>query len=169
MADHVVFLVGASGAGKTTVAECLRDDPTFEGVCYFFDSVGVPTAEEFAAMEDEGRSWQVETTHAWIERLAGTPGKLAILEGQTTPACVEEKARGTLASWQTILLDCTPGVRLERLTARGRPKLANHQMDCWAAYLAGQADALHLPKIDTSEMTVEEVALEVRRLVGGPT
>ena len=33
---------------------------------------------------------------------------------------------------------------------RGQPELANPRMDCWAAYLRGQADALKLSIIDTS-------------------
>jgi hypothetical protein len=31
-------------------------------------------------------------------------------------------------------------------------------MDCWAAYLRGQADALDLPVIDTTEIGIEAAA-----------
>jgi len=34
----------------------------------------------------------------------------------------------------------------------------NPQMDCWAAYLRGQADALHLPVIDTTGEGIEAIA-----------
>jgi broad-specificity NMP kinase len=59
---------------------------------------------------------------------------------------------------QILLLDCSPAVRRHRLALRGQPELANLQMDMWAAYLRGQADALGLAVVDTTSMTVEEVA-----------
>lgn len=31
-------------------------------------------------------------------------------------------------------------------------------MDCWAAYLRGQADALDLPVIDTTDIGIDDVA-----------
>jgi hypothetical protein len=54
----------------------------------------------------------------------------------------------------------------------GQLDLCNPQMDCWAAYLRGQCDALDLPRIDTSaraataECVAELAALveELRRL-----
>jgi hypothetical protein len=40
---------------------------------------------------------------------------------------------------------------------RGQPELANERMDNWAAYLRGQADALGLLVIDTSDLSVDEM------------
>jgi len=34
-------------------------------------------------------------------------------------------------------------------------------MDCWAAYLRGQADALELPVIDTTNLAIDTVADEL--------
>jgi len=38
-------------------------------------------------------------------------------------------------------------------------------MNNWAAYLRGQADALHLDVIDTTSLTVTEVAARLETLV----
>jgi hypothetical protein len=57
------------------------------------------------------------------------------------------------------LLDCAPAVRHARLVGpRDQPGLSNPQMDCWAAYLRGQADALDLPVIDTTDIGIDDVA-----------
>ena len=56
-------------------------------------------------------------------------------------------------------MDCTPAVRLTRLRgSRGQPELAGERMDAWAVYLRGQADALGIRVLDTSNMTIEGVA-----------
>lgn len=164
MAERVLFVVGASGAGKTSAIECLRSLPDFNGVCYFFDSIGVPSQEELRRMEKAGRSWQSEATQAWINRLADAPDALSVLEGQTAPSRIADAARGKLARWNIVLLDCSPGVRRERLMLRGQAELATARMDNWSAYLRGQADALHLAVVDTSRMSIEEVARELRAL-----
>jgi hypothetical protein len=50
-------------------------------------------------------------------------------------------------------------VRLARLRdLRSQPELANDQMDAWAVYLRGQADALGLRVVDTSALSVRGVA-----------
>ena len=48
---------------------------------------------------------------------------------------------------------------------RRQPELANPQMDCWAAYLRGQADALNLSIIDTSNDPIDKSLLELELLV----
>jgi len=58
-----------------------------------------------------------------------------------------------------VLLDCASPVRHTRLTElRGQAELSNSRMDCWAAYLCGQADALGLPVIDTTSLGIDAVA-----------
>ena len=47
---------------------------------------------------------------------------------------------------------------VQMIQARGHPEPAAARTDAWAAYLRGQADALDLPVIDTSELTVAETA-----------
>jgi hypothetical protein len=67
---------------------------------------------------------------------------------------------------EIVLVDCDPVKRNERLrTDRSQPELANPQMDCWAAYLRGQADALKLSVIDTSNDSLKKSAVELEVLV----
>lgn len=63
-----------------------------------------------------------------------------------------------------LLLDCEDDVRKHRLTTlRGQPELASVDMLKWAAYLKGQADALDLPVLDTSALSLDAVADEIAR------
>ena len=41
---------------------------------------------------------------------------------------------------------------------RQQPELATPEMASWQSYLRGQADALGLPVLDTSELSIEESA-----------
>jgi hypothetical protein len=105
-----------------------------------------------------------------MDRLSATETTLVLIEGQTTPSGIRAAAEPYPdVSLRIILLDCPPEVRRHRLVeSRRQPELANHQMDCWAAYLVGQAHALELPVIDTSKMHPAETADRVEALVGVP-
>ena len=65
-----------------------------------------------------------------------------------------------------ILFDCSRAVRDARLHGgREQPDLATDRMDHWAAYLRGQADALGLPVIDTTNVSIGAVADELEAVV----
>jgi dephospho-CoA kinase len=167
-ARRAVFLVGASGVGKTTIADVLQERSPWTGHTYHFDDIGVPSPEEMVAQYGSGEAWQEWATHQWVERLAATAAPLQLLEGQTRPSFILSAAatQSELDS-RIILLDCTPEVRSWRLTrGRNRPELASDRMDRWAVYLRGQADALGLVVIDTSEGDPESLADEVERAIG---
>jgi regulator of PEP synthase PpsR (kinase-PPPase family) len=108
-----------------------------------------------------GEQWQADATQRWLSCIAAElkPGSIAVLDGQTRPSFVNAAREHVPAlRVQILLLDCSPAVRRHRLELRRQPELANLQMDMWAAYLRGQADALGLAVVDTTNMTVEEVA-----------
>jgi len=73
-------------------------------------------------------------------------------------------------SWRVVLADCGHDERNARLHGpRAQPELATRDMDCWAAYLRGQADALGLHVLDTSrpiDVTVAELAALAEELAG---
>jgi hypothetical protein len=130
--------------------------------CFHFDSIGVPTPEEMVRDHGGGEQWQSWATQAWLERLdrLAAEVEVAVLDAQTRPSFVFAAARATThRRTQVILLDCDADVRSERLRGpRNQPDLANARMNACAAYLRGQADALRLPVIDTTSLTVDEVA-----------
>ena len=152
MAARIVVVTGASGAGKTAMVSRLAERGLAGVTFAFFDSIGVPADDE---MPDD---WQETSTLAWVRRLAGAPGDVAVLDGQTRPtfatrAFAEVGVRGSV-----VVVHCARGVRKARLSARGQPELANDDMYAWAAYLCGQADALGFPIIDTSALDIDQAA-----------
>jgi hypothetical protein len=164
----ILVLTGASGAGKTTIIRTL-EEKRLPGVgCYFFDSIGVPSPEVMIRDFGGGEQWQAATTEAWITRLLRNDDgvRVAVLDGQTRPSVLRALfLRLGAARWQIALADCGHAERNARLYgARAQPELATRDMDCWAAYLRGQADALELPVIDTSRTLAETVA-EVEAIV----
>ncbi len=161
MIPAMLFVVGASGAGKTAAVEALaaRKIPGLH--CHHFDTIGVPSAEVMEREWGGGERWQERMTKQWIQRLAtnADAAQFAVLEGQTRPSYIQpELERRGVRHRRIVLLDCPPLKRMVRLHgARAQPELSNQRMDAWAAYLRGQADALGLPVIDTSLRSIAEV------------
>jgi hypothetical protein len=154
----ILVVTGASGSGKTAAVRAL-EARAIPGVrCYHFDAVGVPPAQDRGSGP---HGWQAVTTKAWLARLAADPdgAEVYVLDGQTRPSFVLTALEGrNRALVRILLLDCTPDVRHARLVGpRKQPELSDSRMDCWAAYLRGQADALDLPVIDTSELEIDAV------------
>ncbi len=163
MKRRIVFLVGASGVGKTAVASLLESRPPWSGCTHFCDSIGVPSRKEMVREKGSLEGWQEWITSEWIERLSREEHPIQLFEGQTRPSFIRKALeRQPDVEPVIILLDCRPEVRQHRLAQfRGQPDLANPDMDKWAAYLSGQADALGLAVIDTSDVGLEEVAARV--------
>jgi hypothetical protein len=68
---HVLVVTGASGVGKTTAVQAL-DACRIPGVrCFFFDSIGVPSAEIMERDYGGGERWQALATADWLARLGG--------------------------------------------------------------------------------------------------
>ena len=157
----ILVVTGASGSGKTATVRALAARGLAGVRCHYFDAVGVPSVEDMRRDFGSPEQWQAITTRRWLERLSGdASADVHVLEGQTRPSFVRdaaEQARTGLA--RIVLLDCAPSVRHARLMElRGQPELSNPQMDCWAAYLRGQADALNLPVIDTTRLDIAAAA-----------
>ncbi|MCA9726431.1 MAG: hypothetical protein KC729_02035 [Candidatus Eisenbacteria bacterium] len=162
----IVCLIGASGVGKTTVARHLATRSPWAGQTFYFDHIGVPSAETMEREFGGGEAWQKWATFRWIADLAERRPAIQLLEGQTRPSYIAEAAaRYHDVRIHPVLLDCRREVRHHRLAfERNQPELATARMQEWAAYLRGQADALGLPVIDTSDLPVEKVAASVESL-----
>ena len=162
MKPAIVVVTGASGSGKTAAVSALATRALPGVRCYYFDSVGVPSPEEMKRDFGGGEQWQALMTQQWLDRLAADPdgAEVYVLDGQTSPTFVIKAAeRSGIDGVRIVLLDCEALVRHTRLIELCRQReLANSQMDCWAAYLRGQADALDLPVIDTTGQDIEAVA-----------
>ena len=160
----ILVLTGASGAGKTTLTLKLNEleIPGVKG--FNCDRVNIES-DGMAASTDR----QADILRYWISHLSRpeTGIELAVLDTQIRPhRALEVLSQAAISDAQIVLVDCDPEKRNERLHMdRGQPELANARMDCWAAYLRGQADALRLSIIDTSDDSIDKSLVELESLV----
>ena len=155
---RLVILTGASGSGKTAIAEAIRiGRPDLADVLHF-DSIGVPPPEERLAWGSDG-AWQQAMTLHWMERIAAMRGgpRPVLFEGQMRLAFVRE---GLLAAGITearvILVDCDDATRTRRLvTDRAQPELANPDMMIWAEFLRREAKESGCEVLETSHLSLE--------------
>lgn len=125
--------------------------------CYYFDDVDVPSAEEMERRFRGGAQWQAGATGEWITRLARNADgvAVAVLDAQVRPRFVLDALERSPIRHTRRVDDAGRNARLRG--PRGQPELANAEMDRWAAYLRGQADALALPVIDTTDLAIADV------------
>ena len=166
----ILVVTGASGAGKTAAVRALAERGLPGVECFHFDSIGVPSLEDMQRLHGGADLWQADATDRWIKQLAGGPAEVTVLDGQTRPSFVHAAlARAGNPAARVVLFDCAAEERGRRLAGpRGQPELASSRMDAWAVYLRGEADALGLPVLDTTAITIEAAAsmleAEIQRL-----
>jgi dephospho-CoA kinase len=154
----IVVLTGASGAGKTTLLLKL-EQLAIDGV----DCINCDRVKVDVPISADQSDYQAAILKHWLTEIDERHPEVAVLDTQIRP----HKARQVLQQMgmktaEIILVDCDPAKRNARLRGeRGQPELATAQMDCWAAYLRGQADAIGLPIIDTSEDDVDRSLAEL--------
>jgi ribose 1,5-bisphosphokinase PhnN len=155
--ERILFVTGASGAGKTALVDALERRALPGVSCWHFDSMGVPPGA--------GEAWQREATERWVDRLRVEPGRLAVLDAQVRPSEALAAARRAAVPAAALLIDCTAELRADRLRGpRAQPELATERMFRWAAYLRGQADALQLPVIENNALLEEATELLARHV-----
>ena len=133
MIPSLLFVIGASGAGKTAAVRALEARRIAGVRCYYFDTIGVPTQAEMERKWGSGEAWQKQTTKRWIERFARNDDSVecAVLEGQTRPSFVQPAViAAAIPHSRVLLLDCSALTRRSRLAGpRGQPELASDRMD----------------------------------------
>jgi hypothetical protein len=166
VAWRLVVLVGASGAGKTTIANAIANQRPKVADVFFFDRIGVPNPEAMIAEWGSGEAWQRAMTLEWMTRFANPRDRRTpvLFEGQTRFAYVEEGLRlAGIDDARIVLIDCDDRVRSSRLHGeRGQPDLANPRMMNWAGYLRCEARAGGYDILDTSALTLDQSVDRVR-------
>lgn len=166
----LVVLIGASGAGKTTIARAIEDRFTGSVDVFFFDRIGVPSPEQRIAEYGSGEGWQRAKTVEWMAKLAQVikTGRKVVFEGQTRLAFLADGAAAAGGfTYLPILVDCDDKTRSKRLTVeRGQPELANQDMMNWARYLRSEAKDKGHEILDTSLLSLDEAVSYVMTRFG---
>ena len=166
--NTLFFLIGASGAGKTSVVKILEQQKIpYLKICYF-DSIGVPSNEEMIREYGSGEEWQKSKTVEWVRRIKTDylPAKNVILDAQTRPIFIEEACRkNKVEKYKIILFDCEDGVRKRRLTKRGQPELASDTMMKWAQCLREESIEKECKIIDTSNLSIDQSLHSLRTFI----
>ncbi len=161
----VLVLTGASGSGKTSLTQAIEALKIPGVACFHCDSIYHDLPEE---IRSDGETAQDAILEHWLKRVLADPEtEVAILETQIRPQRANRMLRKfAIVPHQVVLVECEHSEREARLRgARAQPELANPQMENWAAYLRGQADALGLAVIDTSEISVSNPVARLRGIV----
>jgi predicted ATPase len=161
----ILVLTGASGAGKTTLTKGLELCSAAGVACFNCDAIYISLPDEVRA---DGIMAQDAILSHWVTHVLNLNGiDVAVLDTQVRP----HRARAVLSRFgvtrsQIVLVECRQEERNERLRGpRAQAELANAQMENWAAYLRGQADALGLECINTSGTAVADSVARLRELV----
>lgn len=162
MTSSLVVLTGASGSGKTTIAENV--EKTRPDITVFrFDTIGVPSAEVMATYgtgHHPGGAWQRAMTLEWFGRIVKVlaSGRPVLFEGQMRIAFVREALQAHAINHARIIcVECDDLTRNDRLTNdRLQPELANESMMGWSRYLHQEAIEAGYEVLDTTGLSLAE-------------
>lgn len=167
----IVFVTGASGVGKTTLINKLKEKHFDKSAWQFehFDSINVPSSEnmikEFGSIEE----WQRVMTHEWVEKLINKyqDKEVIIFEGQVNLDFIKEAfEKNNFKNYSIVLIDANEEKMIERLSgSRNQPELANQDMKNWLGFLRKQAKELNAPTIDTSDKSKDDIVIEFEQVL----
>ncbi len=170
---RLIILTGASGSGKTAIADAIETHHPGLADVFRFDRIGVPSPEERVKGWGSGGAWQRAMTLTWLARIAALRGssRPVLFEGQMRLAFVREGLESAgIADSRLILVDCDDETRMHRLVAhRNQPELANPTMMNWAASLRGEAQAGGYEVLNTSKLSLEQAVEHVCARLRGAT
>jgi len=164
---RLVILTGASGSGKTAIAEAIASERPPLAEVLHFDRNGVPPLEERLVRQDLEGAWQRAMTFEWMGRISRMTelNRPVLFEGQMRLAFVRESLSSVgLMGARIILVDCDDATRAHRLISeRRQPDLASPKMMIWAAYLRKEARETGCEVLETTGTSLESSVLQVRR------
>lgn len=162
----LVVLTGASGSGKTTIAEAFARDHGRAVDVLRFDSIGVPATEEMIRDHGSPENWQRDMMIVWAERIAPVVagGRPVLLEGQVRPSFIQSAlASAGIGNFRIVLVDCSDEVRSQRLCGpRAQPELADTNMMNWAAFL--RREGQQAETLDTGRLSVSDAVSRLAQL-----
>jgi 2-phosphoglycerate kinase len=161
----ICFITGASGVGKTALAELLeiRYRDRKDIVVLKFDTIGVPSVEDQINQFGSAVKWQQAATQRWVSKMVREVVKpVIIIEGQVNFDFINEAFTAEkFTNFAALLIDCDEAEMERRLREeRNQPELANPAMRNWRRFLREQAEQRGAPIINTSDKTKEEIVDE---------
>ena len=92
----LIILTGASGSGKTAIAQAIAKDHAYTSAVHHFDSIGVPSLDAMIRDHGSPEGWQRDKNLEWLARLAPQvrKGRVILLEGQMRPSFIKEAVKG---------------------------------------------------------------------------
>lgn len=163
----VIFITGASGVGKTTIVNRLKEELASkpEVNLFNFDDIGVPSLEEMEKEYGSGPEWQRQTTNTWVHKILNNPNlETVILEGQVNLDFIFEAFdTHDFQNYEIILIDCDTNDMITRLQERGQPELATQEMENWMQHLRSQAQEYSATVINTSTLSLPEVVEQLKQ------
>jgi AAA domain len=160
-----IVLTGASGSGKTAIAEAIASRYGEHVDVYHFDRMGIPSAEQMTADHGSGEAWQRCKTNEWMAKIAASrqTTRHILFEGQMRCAFVlEAAATAGITNLTLVLVDCDDATRIKRLRlARLQENLANPTMISWARYLRDEAEQLGCIILDTTHLPLDDCVDQV--------
>jgi dephospho-CoA kinase len=164
----LIFVTGASGAGKTATLKALEAEKMPGIVFCYFDTVGVPSEEEMIRRFGSGEEWQRQKTIEWVRRIKQQylTQNVVILDGQARQSFIDEACTAAgIDDYEVILFDCAEAIRNNRLHQRGQPELVSERMQNWALYLRNQAQQRDDIIIETTDISIPQAVQRVRELL----
>lgn len=166
MQNPFVILTGASGVGKTTIAEAIEKlDPGIS--VYQGDKVGPPPAEilsDFGPATGPGGAAQRGFALYWIGQISKhSSARPVLLDTQCRIAFLQEALSLHRISWaRIVLVECNDSVRDARLVDdRRQPELANEDMANWSRYLHQEAVDAGIEILDTGSVSLTQAVARI--------
>jgi dephospho-CoA kinase len=163
---RLVVLTGASGAGKTTIAQAFAQTYPAIAEVHYFDRIGVPSLDEMTVQFGSPEEWQRLKTIEWMRKLAVRmqAHQNILFDGQTRSAFIRQgQKEAEIDDVRIILVDCDDATRIHRLTHdRNQPELANERMMNWARLLRNDAEREGEMVLDTSRLSVSDAVDKLR-------
>lgn len=171
----LVIMTGASGSGKTAIAEAIEVKDSSIMV-FRFDTIGIPSADVMATFGGDhqpGGAWQRAMTFKWFERIAPLldAGARMLFEGQMRIAFIREALAGfAIKNARVLCVECDDSTRTRRLTQdRLQPELANESMINWGRYLRQETVNAGYEILDTTNLSLaDSVRAVLSVLEAGP-
>ncbi len=164
---RLIILTGASGSGKTAIANAIEMERPGLAEVLHFDRIGVPSSDAMVAGWGSVEAWQRAITLEWLARISAMSkrDRPVLFEGQMRLAFVREGLLSAgLTCARVILVDCDDTTRAQRLAVdRSQPELASPTMMNWAAYLRREAKEATCDVLDTTGISLKDSVEQVCR------